>query len=273
MARRAERDERRLERDGGERAHDEPERRAVDLCGDEGHAGGEPAEGGAQAAVVEVWRDGLERLGGGMAQRRAWCAAERDVADEVVRAVGAERMHEAAGADVAVGAGERVAVEVAGAAGQRERAVDDPRGGLVDERLRGLRLGEQRDHVRRSRLVDERRAHRDERRPRRRRGRSRSRRRSMRVRASRLAARAAHRWRPRRALGDAQRRRGVEEPGDEVALHVRARRRRPGTRRAARRAGSSTPSNVTEWLPDARMPSASQSSWTTTPGASVGTCA
>ena len=34
--------------------------------------------------------------------------------------------------------------------------------------------------------------------------------------------------------------------------------------------GSSTPSSVIELLPDARIPSASQSSWTTTPGASVG---
>ena len=37
--------------------------------------------------------------------------------------------------------------------------------------------------------------------------------------------------------------------------------------------GSSTPSNVTELLPDARMPSASQSSFIVTPGASVGTVA
>ena len=34
--------------------------------------------------------------------------------------------------------------------------------------------------------------------------------------------------------------------------------------------GSSTPSSETELLPEARIPSASQSSWTTTPGASVG---
>ena len=40
-------------------------------------------------------------------------------------------------------------------------------------------------------------------------------------------------------------------------------------RRAA--AGSSTPSKVTEWLPEARMPSASQSSLMRTPGASAGT--
>ena len=88
------------------------------------------AGGMAWAAIASV-QDGL--------------AAERDVAEQVVGAVGAERVHEAAGADVAVRARERVAVEVAGAAGQRERAVDDPRRGLVDERLRRLRLGEQRD--------------------------------------------------------------------------------------------------------------------------------
>ena len=37
--------------------------------------------------------------------------------------------------------------------------------------------------------------------------------------------------------------------------------------------GSATPSSETELLPDARIPSASQSSWITTPGASVGTIA
>ena len=35
--------------------------------------------------------------------------------------------------------------------------------------------------------------------------------------------------------------------------------------------GSSTPANVTEWLPEARMPSASQSPWISTPAASGGT--
>ena len=50
----------------------------------------------------------------------------------------------APGPDVAVGARQRAAVEVAGAAGQRERAVDDAGGGLVDERLGRLGLGEQR---------------------------------------------------------------------------------------------------------------------------------
>ena len=67
-----------------------------------------------------------------------------DLAEEVVGAVGAERVHEGAGLDVAVGAGEGAAVEVAGAAREGERAVDDPGGRLVDERLRGLGLGEQR---------------------------------------------------------------------------------------------------------------------------------
>jgi hypothetical protein len=37
--------------------------------------------------------------------------------------------------------------------------------------------------------------------------------------------------------------------------------------------GSSTPSSDTELLPDARIPSASQSSWTTTPGVALGTIA
>jgi hypothetical protein len=39
---------------------------------------------------------------------------------------------------------ERAAVDVAGAAGEGERTVDGPRGRLVDERLGGLGLGEQR---------------------------------------------------------------------------------------------------------------------------------
>ena len=44
---------------------------------------------------------------------------------------------------VAVGPGERRAVEVAGAARERERAVDDARRRIVDERLRRLPLGEE----------------------------------------------------------------------------------------------------------------------------------
>ena len=42
-------------------------------------------------------------------------------------------------------------------------------------------------------------------------------------------------------------------------------------RSAAR--GSSTPSKLTEWLPEARMPSASQSPCTVTPGVSAGIAA
>src|SRR5438046_8306373 len=63
-----------------------------------------------------------------------------DVRDQVVRAVRAERMHERTGADVAVGARERMAVAVARAARERERAVADPHRRDADERLRGLRL-------------------------------------------------------------------------------------------------------------------------------------
>src|SRR5215207_1539603 len=70
--------------------------------------------------------------------------AEGDVGEVVVGAVGAERVHERTGLDVAVAARERAAVAVAGAAGERERAVHDPGGGLAHERLGGLGLGEQR---------------------------------------------------------------------------------------------------------------------------------
>jgi hypothetical protein len=48
---------------------------------------------------------------------------------------------------VAVGARERATVHVTGAAGERERPVDDAGGGLVDECLGGLGLGEQRAEV------------------------------------------------------------------------------------------------------------------------------
>ena len=37
--------------------------------------------------------------------------------------------------------------------------------------------------------------------------------------------------------------------------------------------GICTPSKVIEWLPEARMPSASQSPWIRTPGAPAGICA
>ena len=85
--------------------------------------------------------DGLD-AGHGQCSSGCWPSAA--LATNVVRAVGAQRVHERPGADVAVRAAERVAVEVAGAAGERERAVDDAGGALVDERLRGLRLGEER---------------------------------------------------------------------------------------------------------------------------------
>jgi len=51
---------------------------------------------------------------------------------------------------------------------------------------------------------------------------------------------------------------GVEIHGDWDALGMRA-------------SGSSTPSKLTLFVPEARMPSASQSSWIVTPGVSVGT--
>jgi hypothetical protein len=67
----------------------------------------------------------------------------RELSEKGVRAVGAEWVHEGGRADVAVRAGEWAAVEVAGSAGQRERAIDDPTGGCRDEGLCALRLGEQ----------------------------------------------------------------------------------------------------------------------------------
>ena len=69
--------------------------------------------------------------------------AEGDVGEVVIGAVGAERVHERAGLDVAVGARERAPVDVARAAREREGAVDDACGCLVHERLGRLRLGEQ----------------------------------------------------------------------------------------------------------------------------------
>src|SRR5215210_2001610 len=74
--------------------------------------------------------------------------AEGDVGEVVVGAVGAQWVHEGAGLDVAVGAREWAAVQVAGAAGEGERAVHGAGGGLVDERLGGLSLGEQRAELR-----------------------------------------------------------------------------------------------------------------------------
>jgi pimeloyl-ACP methyl ester carboxylesterase len=60
----ADRDQRRLERDGGERAHDEPQRRLLDLGGDECDPGGESAEGVAQVPFVESRSGGLDGMGG-----------------------------------------------------------------------------------------------------------------------------------------------------------------------------------------------------------------
>src|SRR5947209_7826565 len=76
--------------------------------------------------------------------------AEGDAAEVVVCAVGAERVHERAGLDVAIRPGQRAAVGVAGTAREGERAVDDARGCLVDERFRRLRFGEQRAELRRA---------------------------------------------------------------------------------------------------------------------------
>ena len=140
-----ERDQGRFERDGGERVHDQPGGLAVRRRGDERDAGRELAERVAERA----------RVGGGARSAGAASAisvergffAEGDVGEVVVGAVGAEWVHEGAGLDVAVGARERAAVQVAGAAREGERAVDDPGGRLVDERLRGLGLGEQRSQL------------------------------------------------------------------------------------------------------------------------------
>jgi len=55
---------------------------------------------------------------------RGWFA-EGDVGEVVIGAVGAERVHERPGFDVAVGARERAPVDVAGAAREGEGAVDD----------------------------------------------------------------------------------------------------------------------------------------------------
>src|SRR5947209_8127362 len=154
--------------------------------------------------------------------------AERNVAEVVVGTVGAERVHEGARLDVAVGAGERAAVDVAGPAGEGERAVNDAAGRLVDERLGGLGFGEQRlellgaavgCRVGGAVLVDQRRRTRD--------GAARG------SEVDRVlgdlhagasiavdATGNAPAGDPVGRLGDAERGRGVEQPGDEVALHV-----------------------------------------------------
>ena len=75
--------------------------------------------------------------------------AEGDAGEIVVGAVRAERVHEGAGLDVAVGARQRAAVDVAGAAREGERALYDAGGRLAHERLGGLGLGEHRLELRR----------------------------------------------------------------------------------------------------------------------------
>src|SRR5262245_35387722 len=67
---------------------------------------------------------------------QARLAAGLQLTEERVGAVGAERVHERRRTDVAVCARERAPVQVAGAAGERERPVDDSHGRLCDERLR-----------------------------------------------------------------------------------------------------------------------------------------
>jgi hypothetical protein len=140
-------------------------------------------------------------------------------------------VHEGACPDVAVRTGQQAAVDVAGPARQRQGAVDDAGGRLVDEDLGGLRLGEQgvelagravRGRVGSVVLVDQRR------------------------RAGQNPARGGEvdgvvghlHPRPRVAvhacgeaaacgvvgrLGDAERRGGMEQPGHQVALDVRQR--------------------------------------------------
>ena len=162
-------------------------------------------------------------------------AAECDVADEVVGAVGAERVHEGTGADVAVGARERVAVEVAGAARRASaRSTIRDAASLVkvfaawvsaNSAARSLRASSTSVAARESVAAG-------------RRARSRSRRRAMRERAS-----GSPRWRAgrpgrRRRLGDAERSGGVEQARRSGCGPCSRRRRRRGSRRAAPRAGA-----------------------------------
>src|SRR5215210_2804455 len=72
---------------------------------------------------------------------------EGDLPDELVGAPGGERVHERAGANIAIGAGDRVPAAERGAADERQGAVDQAGGRLVDERLDRLRLGEQRGEL------------------------------------------------------------------------------------------------------------------------------
>src|SRR3954451_12245094 len=96
------------------------------------------ASGGGAARAVEAARTmSVERR----------LLAERDAREVVVRPVRAERVHERAGLHVAVGARERAPVHVTGSAREGQRTIDDLGGGLADERLGGLRLGEQRPQL------------------------------------------------------------------------------------------------------------------------------
>jgi hypothetical protein len=186
-------------------------------------------------------------------------AAERDVAEQVVGAVGAERLHEAAGPDVAVRARQRVAVEVAGATGQRQRAVDDPRGGPLTNALAACASANSATS-----------------------GSSDS---STSAAARASVARQAPSSIAFSATSVRARASGTRTAACEVATAASAMPseaeawKRPATRLRSMYAsasparnpprsadsGTSTPEKVTELLPEARMPSASQSSWMRTP--------
>src|SRR5215213_3821782 len=166
----------------------------------------------------------------GSASVEARLPAEGELAEELVGAVCAEGVHEGDGADVAIGARERAAVQVAGSAGEGERAVDDADGRLTDERLRGLGLREDacdalagavRRRLRGEVVVDQRR----------RAGQDGAAGRQVDDVLCRLHPRAGLRLRARacepardegvRALGDAERSGRMEEAGIDVPLDVR----------------------------------------------------
>jgi hypothetical protein len=195
-------------------------------------------------------------------------AACSELPEERVGAVSPERMHERSGADIAVGPGEPTAVEVAGSAGEGERAVDDTGGRFADESLCALRLGKEarqvigragRGRVPRLVLVDQGSGAREE---------------------------GSSGGEVDDVLGGEHLRMRIELGATaELVGHTRvAAWKRPALRfrsmystasptgKPPRRAesGSSTFSKETEWLPEARLPSASQSLWTTTPAVSRG---
>src|ERR671910_402366 len=155
--------------------------------------------------------------------------AESDAAEVVVGAVCAERVHEGARLDVAVRARQRTAVHVAGAAREGERALDDARSRLVHEGLGGLRLGKQRAElrgaavgrgVRGAVLVDQRGGTREDTA----RGGEVDRVVGHLHARARIAVDTPRDGAPGYRVGglrDAERRGGVEEPGNQVALHVR----------------------------------------------------